>query len=108
MRCPAERGPRESPRISRPPSRDAGWRAGQLKYFFAQRSPIRTKGLIALVHLFHADLLAGKHLTDIDLATLVADAAAGGDDGGPVVAGIFASDAAAVIAGDAHGRGRLD
>ena len=35
--------------------------------------------------LLHPHLLAGKHLTEIDLAPLVADAAAAGHDGGPVV-----------------------
>ena len=35
--------------------------------------------------LLHADLLSRKHLTEIDLAPLVADTAAAGHDGGPVV-----------------------
>ena len=42
-----------------------------------------------LADLFHADPLSRKHLTDIDFASLVTDAAARRDDGGPVMAGVF-------------------
>jgi hypothetical protein len=35
--------------------------------------------------LLHAHILAGQDLTEIDLVPLVADAAAAGHDGGPVV-----------------------
>jgi len=49
--------------------------------------------------LFDADLLSGKHLTEIDLAPLVADAAAAGDDGGPVVKRIIEFLEAAIGAG---------
>jgi hypothetical protein len=38
-----------------------------------------------LLHLLDAHLLSRKHLADIDLAPLVAEAAAGGDDRRPVV-----------------------
>jgi hypothetical protein len=38
-----------------------------------------------LVGLFHADLLARKDLADIHFPSLIADAAADGDDGRPVV-----------------------
>ena len=38
-----------------------------------------------VVGLFDTDLLTGKDLTDIDLAALVADPAAGRDHGRPVV-----------------------
>ena len=42
-----------------------------------------------LADLFHTDPLSRKHLTDVDLTAQVADAPAGSDHRGPVVAGVF-------------------
>ena len=42
-----------------------------------------------VVRLFDADLLPGKHLAHVDLASLVTDAPAGRNHGGPVVARIL-------------------